>query len=263
MSERPPRFGLTRPSEADIRTGGFSTPWDAPHVPPFPMRFRDAEVLTFLYRTAAGATGFLAPPPLEATGDLVAVHVYRMNDTDWLGPYFEANVMFAVALPGTDLSGCYSPYLFLSSDVGVSHGREVHGQPKRGGEPRLEVRGDLLVGTIRRNGIDVFTGTLAYKQRPDTLESLSALLDFSKNVNLKAVDHIDGRPAIRQLTARRLAEVTVHECWSGPCSVEVRGNVQAPLFRLPPLEPVAGFYWRADFTLVPGTVVHDYLAAAE
>ena len=62
------------------------------------------------------------------------------------------------------------------------------------------------------------TGTMAYKQRRDTLASLTRHFDFAENINLKAVDHIDGRPAIRQLTARRLADVVVHECWSGPCT---------------------------------------------
>ena len=135
----------------------------------------------------------------------------------------------------------------------------MHGQPKKFGEPTLEARGDLFVGTVRRNGIDVLTGTLAYKQRRDTLASLSALINFAENINLKAVDHIDGQPAIRQLTSRKLANVVVHECWSGPCSVELRANVQAPIFRLPVREMLDGFYWRADFTLVPGTIIFDYL----
>ena len=42
----------------------------------------------------------------------------------------------------------------------------MHGQPKKGGQPRLEVRGDLVVGVVERNGIDVLTGTLPTKQRP-------------------------------------------------------------------------------------------------
>ncbi|MBV9245462.1 MAG: acetoacetate decarboxylase family protein, partial [Methylobacteriaceae bacterium] len=49
-------------------------------------------------------------------------------------------------------------------------------------------------------------------------------------------------------------------CWSGPCSVELRPNVQAPVFRLPVRDMLDGFYWRADFTLVAGSIIHDYLA---
>ena len=61
-----------------------------------------------------------------------------MNDTEWLGPYGESNVSVGCRLPEANLAGSYSPYLFLSSDVGVTHGREVHGQPKKLG--RAEAR---------------------------------------------------------------------------------------------------------------------------
>lgn len=249
-----------RPTIADIIAGGFSTPWDAPMIPPFPFTFRNAEVLTLTWRTDPAAVAGLLPPPLEATGDLALAHIYKMNDVDWLGSYSECNVMVGARLPETGDAGAYSPYLFLSSDIGVAHGREVHGQPKKLAEPKLEARGDLFVGTVARNGIDVITGTLAYKQRRDSLATLSAMMDFTLNLNLKAVNQIDGRPAIRQLTSRRLADVQVHECWSGPCTVELRPNAQAPVYKLPVLEPLLGFYWRADFTLVEGRVIYDYLA---
>ena len=39
-----------------------------------------------------------------------------------------------------------------------------------------------------------------------------------------------------------------------------RPNAQAPVFRLPVVEPLETFYWRADFTLVTGEILHDYLA---
>jgi acetoacetate decarboxylase len=253
------RHGLTRPTEDDIRAGGFSTPWDAPMIPPFPFRFRNAEILTLYWRTDPEAMAHLLPPPMEPIGDVACVHIYRMNDTDWLGPYSEANVMFAARLG--DRVGAYSPYLVLSSDIGVAHGREVHGQPKKLGKPRVEFRGDLIVGTVERNGIEVLTGTMPYKQRAVGAEALKPHFDFAINLNLKAVDHIDGRPAIRQLTSRRLAEVVVHEAWAGPGTVELRPNAQLPVYRLPVVEPLEAFFWRADFTLVAGEIIHDYLEA--
>lgn len=255
------RHGIRRPTIADIQAGGFSTPWDAPMVPSFPFSFRNCEILTLYWRTDPEAMAFLLPPPLEPLGDVACVHIYRMNDTDWLGPYSEANVMFGARLPGK-IEGAYSPYLVLSSDIGVAHGREVHGQPKKLGEPALDVRGDLIVGQVRRNGIDVITGTTPYKQTAANANDLKPYFDFTTNLNLKAIDHIDGRPAIRQLTSRRLADVTVHEAWRGPCTVELRANAQLPVFRLPILEMLEGFFWRADFNLVPGDVVHDYLEKA-
>ena len=251
------RYGITAPTEADIRKGGFSTPWDTPLVPRFPFRFRNAEILTVYWRTDPDAMAFLLPPPLQPVGDVVCVHIYRMNDTDWLGPYAEANVMFGAQLGNH--SGAYSPYLVLSSDAGVAHGREIHGQPKKLGAPGLEMRGDLIVGTVQRNGIDVITATMAYKQNPASPEDLTPYFDFATNLNLKAIDHIDGTPAIRQITSRKLTEVHIHEVWTGPATAELRDNAQLPVCRLPVLEPLTGFFWRADFTLAPGEIVYDYL----
>lgn len=162
-----------------------------------------------------------------------------MNDVDWLGRYGECNVML---------------------DAELSGGREVHGQPKKWANPRIEFRGDLIVGLVERNGIDIVTGTMSCKHTRSGIDDLKrATFDFALNLNYKVVPHIDGRPAIRQITSRRLSEVKVHECWADPCSVELRPNMQAPLHLLPVVEPGPGWFWRADFTLVPGTVVYDYL----
>ena len=245
-------------TRAEIVKPGFSTPLDAPMVPPFPFTFRNAEILTLTYRTDPAAITALLPEPLVSTGDTVMIHVYKMNDTDWLGPYHEVNVMVGADLPGK-ATGAYSPYLFLSSDIGVAHGRELHGQPKKLGNPKLDFRGDLIVGTLERNGIDVLTGTMPYKQTKAAITDLSVIFPFATNLNLKAIDQIDGTPAIRQLTSRQLADVQVTECWRGPCTVELRPNAQAPLHRLPVLEMLDGFYWKATFTLVPGVILHDYL----
>jgi acetoacetate decarboxylase len=73
MTER--RWGLVKPTEADIVKGGFSR-WDAPFIPPFPpFKFR-CEILTVFYRTDPAAAVFLAPPPVTASGDIVAI-LYR------------------------------------------------------------------------------------------------------------------------------------------------------------------------------------------
>ena len=50
-------------------------PWDSPLVPPFPIRFRDTEILTVCYRTHPAAIDRLLPPPLERMGDVVMIHI--------------------------------------------------------------------------------------------------------------------------------------------------------------------------------------------
>jgi acetoacetate decarboxylase len=236
----------------------WSMPWDAPLVPEFPFAFRNVDVMTLVYRTRPEAIRALLPPPLEPAGDHVLIHLYNMNDVDWLGCYNECNVMVGASLNGRATGG-YSTYLFLNSDVGLAHGREVHGQPKKFGRARIEVRKDLLVGSLRRNRITVITGTMGYKQQPGMLDDLkAATFDFSVNLNYKVIPNIDGTEGIRQITSRKLADVKVRECWTGPCTVELRPNVQAPVYRLPVVEMLDGYYWNADFTLVQGEIIHTY-----
>ena len=58
--------------------------------------------------------------------------------------------------------------------------------------------------------------------------------DFAENINYKVIPHIDGTPAIRQLTSRRLQELEISECWVGP----VHGRAAAE--RAGPDLPAAG-----------------------
>jgi acetoacetate decarboxylase len=245
--------------EVDVKAL-FETPLDNPLVPRFPIEMRNTEILTACYRTDPEKARAVIPEPLELIGDLVLIHIYHMNDADWFGVYYESAVQIPVRLHGTDTVGAYSPYLYLGNDGAIAAGREIYGQPKKGGDPRLEVRDDLFVGTVKRNGIDVITVTLPYKQQRVDPAALLSRGNFTTNINLKVVPNIDGTPAIHQLTARTFTNVTVHECWTGPATVELRPNAQAPVYRLPVLEMLEGFYWRTDFTLAFGTVIHDYLA---
>jgi acetoacetate decarboxylase len=243
---------------------GYSTPREAPLVPAFPIGYRDVSVLSACYRTDPGAIDALLPRPLRRVSDVVMVHVYDMPDVDCMGAVRECNVMVGAALGEGDdqVSGGFTTGLYIDSDVGLAVGREVHGQPKKLASPRLEHRGDLTVGTVERNGIEVLTATMAYKQQRAELSELAEHFEFAENLNYKAIPQIDGSPAVAQITARRLSDLRVHECWRSRGSVELRANVQAPVYLLPVRVALDAFFWRADFTLVPGRVLHDYLEEA-
>lgn len=245
------------------RSDAFSTPWDAPLVPHFPFTMRDVTILTMLYRTDTDAVAHLIPEPLVAASDLVAVHLYQMNDTEWFGRYNESAVQVQVALPGSNETGAYSPYLFLDNDGAIAAGREVYGQPKKYGKPKIDIRQDLIVGTLERNGIEVLSVTTPYKQRRSEISEVLSEFDFITNINYKVVPSTTGGTAVRELTARQLLDVSVDECWVGPGTVEIRPNAQAPIYRLPVRETLAAYYWHCDFTLGPARVIHDYLASSD
>jgi acetoacetate decarboxylase len=211
------------------------------------------------YRTDEASIRRVLPRPLEPINDVVLIHIYQMNDTDWLGSYNESAVQVSAQLTDTDERGAYSPYLFLDNEGAVSAGREVYGQPKKLGHPSIETRQDLVVARVERNGIDIITATMPYKVERSTPEALQARLPFITNINLKVIPNVDGSDGIRQLTARELLDVKVHECWRSDATLELRPHATAPVYRLPVLEVLEGFLWRCEFTLGFGRVIHDYL----
>jgi len=238
----------------------FSTPTAAPLVPRFPIRFRNTEIFSVLYESSFEAVAALLPAPLVPLSPQVLLHLYAMHDPDVFGPHREFAVQLDAGLPGGEVRGAYAAMIMLSTDGGLATGREVYGQPKKLGEPSLEARGDLLVAVARRNGIDVLTATMPYKPRSARIEELSERFPFRTNLNYKVIPHVDGSDAIRQLTARTLEDVVVHECYAGEATVSIAPNANVPLHRLPLQSGALGFHWRTDFTLPFGRVVHDYLA---
>jgi acetoacetate decarboxylase len=247
-------------------TTAYAVPLDNPLYGAPPARFRDGEVLTIQYRTDPAAIAALVPAPLEPTSDVVMVQLARWGDVPGLGRNtYEANVMVGVSFTSGDrvVTGSYSPYFYVDSDRAMAGGREFHGQPKRIAEVSLTTNGDLIVGSISRNGITAFTGTLPYKTRQATVQEIRRDVDFVTNINLKIIPHIDGRTAVRQLTSRDLTDIDVTGCWGGPGTAEIRPHAQVPLYRLPVLEHLEGFYWLVEFSLVGGIVLHDFLGVED
>jgi acetoacetate decarboxylase len=237
--------------------GLSSTPAGAPLVPLLPIRLRRTEILTVVYRTQPDAAAALVPEPLELASDLCALHVYHMHDAEWFGDYCESAWQLPVTLPdGT--AAVYSPFLVLESDGAVAAGREAYGQPKKGGQVCLEGRGDLLVGTVTRNGIDVATATMCWKQRASSGSELDRLIPGAEvNVNLRVRQEEEGVIS-RELVTRRFADVTEHEAWTGPVTLELRPNAQAPVYLLAVREVILGLHRTIDLTLAPGRIVHRY-----
>jgi acetoacetate decarboxylase len=226
----------------------------APLVPAFPLRMRNTEILTVAYRTTPEAIARFLPEQLDPTGDRVLVQLYRMHDADWFGSYGESAIQIPARHASSGTEGMYSPLLYVESDGAVAAGREIYGQPKKGGQIELRPDGDLLVGRLRRNGIDVLTATMPYKQQAASAADLDAL-GFRTNINLKVIPSVEGGDAIRELTAREFDDVEVHEVWRGPGTLDLRPNAQAPVHLLPVLEVDVAFHWRASFTLVYGRVL--------
>jgi acetoacetate decarboxylase len=180
-----------------------------------------------------------------------------MHDAEWFGVYCESAFQLPVVLPDGS-AAVYSPFLVLESDAAVAAGRELYGQPKKAGQVSLASDGDLLVGRVARNGIEIATATTVWKQRRAAGDELARLVPGAAvNVNLRVLPD-DGTDVRRELVSRTFADVEQHEAWIGPATLELRPNAQVPVHLLAVREVVLGLHRVLDLSLPPGRVVHRY-----
>ena len=238
-------------------TQTLGTPPDAPLTPRLPIRLRRTEILTVVYETDRDAADALIPSPLELTAPICVANVYWMHDAEWFGVYGESALQLPVRLPDGS-SATYSPYLVLGSDAAIAAGRELYGQSKKAGAVTLGADGDLLVGRVERNGIDILTATMCFKQSPAEPAALDELVPGAAvNVNLRVLPDGEGGYR-RELLAREFADVIVHEAWTGPATLELRANAQMPVHKLPVRSVVLGLHRVLDLSLPPARLVHRY-----
>ena len=237
--------------------GMTSAPSIAPLVPTLPIRLSKTEILTVVFRSDEVVCESLIPSPLRLRGDLCMVNIYWMHDAQWFGVYGESAVHIPVEMPDGS-PAVYSPFLVLGSDAAVAAGRELYGQAKKFGTVSLGGDGDLLVGRVERNGIDVVTATMCWKPEKAPLDVLEQLDPGSgANVNLRIMP--DGRGGFhRDLLVRRFADVKVSEAWTGSATLEFRPNAQVPVHLLPIREVVVGVHRTVDLTLTEARTVHTF-----
>ena len=119
------------------------------------------------------------------------LHVYHMHDAEWFGVCCESAWQVPVLLPD-DSHAVYSPFLVLGPMPPSPRAGSTPGSRRRQGTCGSP-RGDLLVGVVARNGIDVATATMSWKQRAASGSELAALVPGAElNVNLRVRQEEEG-----------------------------------------------------------------------
>jgi acetoacetate decarboxylase len=243
--------------------GVWSTPKLAPMYPPFPIKYKDVTILTTVYRTDPAAIEKHIDFPVVRHGDLVMIHNYFMPLVEGMGEVEETNVMVGVKVNsrGVVHFGGFSTNLLISSEVGLTQGREIHGQPKKMGNTKIKTVNDEIVAEVFRGSNLISRVVMPVSNRKAQVKEIEKYFPFRENINHKVIRNIDGTQGINQITSRILSDVVVKECWRGPSKLTIHINENAPFHLLPVLETIESFYWKADFTLIAGIILYDYLRA--
>lgn len=241
---------------ADVTANAFAMPFTSPSFPQGPYRFVNREHMIITYRTDRETLEQATPEPLEIDEPLVRCEFMRMESSTGFGRYSGAAQHVPVGLDGE--MGAYTHNMFLDAHAPISGGRELWGFPQKLATPRLSVERDTLLGTLDYGPVRVATGTMGYKHRRHGDEAAMRILN-EPGFLLKIIPHVDGTPRVCELVRYFRRDIALKGAWTGPCALELHPHALAPLTDLPVLEVISCVHLIADFTLVPGEVVHDYL----
>ena len=237
-----------------------SMPLAGPSYPKGPYRFVDREYMIIVYESDAEAVRHAVPEPLEPEeGNLVFYEWIKMPDSSGFGDYTESGIVIPCVYQGEPIN--FTAQMYLNDDPPIAAGREIWGFPKKWAHPKMETVEDTLTGTLDYAGQRVAMGTMAYKHESHARKPEKTLQSMAKTqCNLKLIPGPDGAPAICQLIAYNLEEVTVKGSWTGDARLHLVPHVNAPVADLPVRRIVGGRHFVADLTLPYGRVLYDYLA---
>jgi len=236
-----------------------SMPAASPSYPLGPYRFVDREYFIISYESDPDAVRAAVPEPLMPVPEAVVYYEWiRMPDSSGFGDYTETGVVIPCSFEGKPAS--FVAQMYLDDEAPIAAGREIWGFPKKFANPKLELIGDTLTGTLDYAGQRVATGTMAYKYENLSRHPAKTAASIRKlQVLLKLIPDVDGSPKIAQLVGLHITEVTVKGSWSGPARLHLVPHVNAPVADLPVRKVLGGRHFIADLTLPGGHVLHDYL----
>jgi len=242
-------------NEAEVRSTR-AMPLTSPAYGTGPVRFVAREMLTIAYRTDPIALARVVPAPLQPAAAIVHYEFIRMPDSTGFGSYSESGQVIPVTFEGRE--GSYTHAMYVDDFAAIASGREVMGYPKVLGSPRVEVRRDVIVGTLDYGPVRVATGTIAFKQKEATLSDTRRALE-TPGYLVKIIPHVDGSPRICELVRFRVADLVIKGAWTGSATLELHPHVLAPVAELPVLQVLGATHVIADLCLGNAEVVHDYL----
>ncbi|MBM3490702.1 MAG: acetoacetate decarboxylase [Alphaproteobacteria bacterium] len=236
-----------------------SMPAAGPSYPRGPYRFVNREYMIIMYESDRDAVRHAVPEPLEPdSSNQVFYEWIKMPDSSGFGDYTESGVVIPCHYKGEPMN--FVAQMYLDDDPPIAAGREIWGFPKKYAHPKMEVVEDTLTGTLHYAGQLIAMGSMAYKWENLSRDAAKTLASMHKTqCNLKLIPDVDGRPAIAQLVAYNLTEVTVKGSWISPARLHLIPHINAPVADLPIKRITGGRHFIADLTLPFGRVLHDYL----
>jgi len=221
-----------------------------------PFEYRDSPMLLIQFQTDPRVLRRLVPTPLTPNKDnnmFVSVADFLCSG---FGRYYEAHIFTHATFKRRPVN--YSIYLILDNDVAIGGGREIWGFPKKLGRLTMNMQDDVVSATVERGGRTLIDAAMHMSEFA-TPGELNGTPEWVTRKLVPSVS-LDAPPEVDQLTSTTLTNTALREVHKGPATLNFGASPADRIAEIPIKKVVGGFYYRTDFTLEDGEVIHNYLA---
>lgn len=235
-----------------VNQWGYSNPIISPLYPPPPLYWIDTKVQLIVYETDISNVEKVLPYPLEPNGNKVVTWI---SDEPFTNQGSGQEAAIYVQARYKDYVGVYEPFLYVSSEVPLTGGREIWGYCKKLANISLHFEKEVVRGEVERVKTKIMK-CMCIREVPAKLEEVPLGPVFSLKVIPGAAED---EPPLRQLVFTE-GKLTVKggKFFKGKGSVEFEKSDIDPTYILAPERVIAGYYGILDMVLPYGKIVYRY-----
>ncbi len=234
---------------------GFTNPIVSPLYGKPPLVWKDMRVQLVVYETDIENISRVIPAPLEPRTNTVITWVSQFELGTTQGAFKEMAIYVQVKYKNYE--GDYEPFLYVSTPLPLTAGREIWGYQKKLADISLTLDQEAVIGKVVRLDHQILK-TLAV---PEYVAEMSEIPWSRDGVfSLKYIPSAEqGGTPIRELVLTE-GKFTAQEgkFFGGRASVSYERSEIDPTYRLEPKRIIKGFFGQGDLFLPFGKVVYDY-----
>jgi acetoacetate decarboxylase len=234
---------------------GFTNPIVSPLYGKPPLVWKDMRVQLVVYETSIENIQRVIPDPLEARTNKVITWISEFELGTTQGAFKEMAIYVQVKYE--DYEGDYEPFLYVSTPLPLTAGREIWGYQKKMADIGLKFDQEAVVGKVIRLDHQIMKTIVVPEYEADMAE-----VPWSRDgvFSLKYIPsaEADGAPVRELVLTEGKFTAQSGKFFGGRGSVLYERSEIDPTYLLEPHKILGGFFGQGDLFLPFGRVVHDY-----
>jgi acetoacetate decarboxylase len=234
---------------------GYTNPVVSPLYGKPPLVWKDMRVQLVVYETDIENIKKVIPAPLEPRTNKVITWISQFELGTTQGAFKEMAIYVQVKYKTYE--GDYEPFLYVSTPLPLTAGREIWGYQKKMADISLNNDQEAVVGKVSRLDHQIMK-TIVVPEYVAPMDEVPWSRDGVFSLKYIPSAEENGKP-IRELILTE-GKFTAQEgkFFGGRASVLYERSEIDPTYKLEPKKILGGFFGQGDLYLPLGKIVHDY-----